>query len=398
MKKLQSTRLVLFLCLVLYILLTLVLTFNGFIYTANNIWISLMITVMFVTGLWMLYRLYAKLAKEEKAVDTLTESDIKTTEDLLTLKDELTGSWISKRIQQIARLANLNATIDEQKMQQILAEEFKTSGNLVRFIASSIVFVGLLGTFLGIIQSAQGFDAAFSSGSAAQPYENVSAIIGGLDKALGTSIVGIIASLILSLMVMAVKNYQHSIVMKLEEASMLNILPYFKQEESHLMTRILTESIENVLPRVLRQAMENLKFASEDLRLSTKSIATMQNSVEDLITNVKMTVLQLDKSNQTLGNNLIDYANNTHRIKQSLQNLNAELTQNREIFSDLAVLNKRSNESLLNIGHQTELSHQKFENYVHVKEKLFEELLVRLNMTMRKLITDVNVLLEESTK
>ena len=72
-------------------------------------------------------------------------------------------------------------------------------------------------------------------------------------------------------------------------------------------------------------------------------------------------------------------------LNNSLSRLEEELSNNRKLFADLATLNRQNAEALENIGKKVTLSNQNLTDYINVREKLFEQLLVELNYTLKQL-------------
>ncbi|MGB1242430.1 MAG: MotA/TolQ/ExbB proton channel family protein [Chitinophagales bacterium] len=388
---------ILLLGVLMYIASSVILYLAGFIYSPNNIHISVLISSLFVVATIMLLALLAGLGTESNALDTVETSAIVSKEDLENVRNSLPESWVKDRITKVASLAMLHAEIKEQQMSKLLEERFKVSGNMIRFIANSMIFVGLLGTFLGIIQSAQGFESALKGSPGGGPsasYNDISAIIGGLDKALGTSIVGVISSLILGFMLLSVRNFQHSLITKLEEVSMLRILPYYRKEQSFSMHEAMVDSIERILPETMRQATSKLQEAAELLKDSTARLYSSQGNVLDLVTNLQSAVQSLDNNASGFEHRVESFTRELQHIKESVLQLNGNLQQQSRIYSELSEDYVKNGQTMQRIGTQVNASQENLSNYIGAREKMFEELFVQINVSLNKLIKD----LEQATK
>ena len=161
MRNSATVFLLLVLSIAVYVVATLLLTYFGYIYTDNNLEISLVITAMFAVGAALVFGIFGRLRNEASAVERMENATVNNTDDLDFLAGDLPDGWMKTRINRLAALNKMNAGIDDAKISGLLRAEAGTWGNMVRYIAGAAVFVGLLGTFLGIIQSAKGFDAAF---------------------------------------------------------------------------------------------------------------------------------------------------------------------------------------------------------------------------------------------
>jgi len=340
----------------------------------------------------MLISLLLKLQRESSALDTVETSTILSKENLEDIKGSLPESWVKERITKVASLAMLNAEIKEQQMSKIVEERYRVSGNMIRYIANSMIFVGLLGTFLGIIQSAQGFESALKASPTGAPsasYNDISSIIGGLDKALGTSIVGVISSLILGFMLLAVKNFQHQLITRLEEVSMLRILPYYRKEQSFSMHEAITDSIERILPQTMKDATERLKEAAGLLKDSTERLYSSQGNVMNLVTNIQSAVQSLDSNASGFEHRVATFTKELQHIQEALLQLNGNLQQQQRTYLGLSEDYTKKGETLQAIGQQVNLSHQSLTGYVGAREKMFEELFVQINISMNKLMRDL---------
>ncbi len=383
---------ILVLGVLMYIASSVILYFAGFIYSPNNLHISVLISSLFVVATIMLIALLSQLQRESTALDKVETSVIVSKENLEEVKNSLPESWVKDRINKVASLAMLHAEIKEQQMSKIVEERYKVSGNMIRFIANSMIFVGLLGTFLGIIQSAQGFESALKgspTGGPSASYNDISAIIGGLDKALGTSIVGVIASLILGFMLLSVRNFQHHLISRLEEVSMLRILPYYRKEQSFSMQEAITESVEKILPETVRRATESLKEAAELLKDSTARLYNSQGNVLNLVTNLQSAVQNLDNNASGFENRVETFNKELQNIKETLLQLNGNLHQQQHTYLGLSEDYTKNGQIMQRIGEQVNVSQENLANYIGVREKMFEELFVQINISLNKLIRDL---------
>ncbi|MGB1241739.1 MAG: MotA/TolQ/ExbB proton channel family protein [Chitinophagales bacterium] len=376
----------------MYIASSVILYFAGFIYSSNNLHISVLISSLFVVATIMLISLLLKLQRESNALDRIEETAILSKENLEDIKGSLPESWIKDRINKVASLAILNAEIKEQQMSKIVEERYRVSGNMIRYIANSMIFVGLLGTFLGIIQSAQGFESALKASPTGAPsasYNDISAIIGGLDKALGTSIVGVISSLILGFMLLAVKNLQHHLITRLEEVSMLRILPYYRKEQSFSMHEAIADSVERILPQTMKNATERLQEAAGLLKDSTERLYSSQGNVMNLVTNIQAAVQSLDSSSSGFEHRVETFTKELRYIQESLLQLNGNLQQQQRTYLGISEDYAKEGQVLQAIGQQVNSSHQTLTGYVGAREKMFEELFVQINISLNKLIRDL---------
>ena len=148
-----SAQSIVLLGVLMYIASSVILYFAGFIYSPNNLHISLLISLLFLVATIMLFWLLSGLGKEAAALEKVEASIIQSPQDLEDVKNSLPDSWVKDRIHKVASLAGLQAEIKEQQMSKMVEERYKVSGNMIRYLANSMIFVGLLGTLCCAILS-----------------------------------------------------------------------------------------------------------------------------------------------------------------------------------------------------------------------------------------------------
>ena len=82
-------------------------------------------------------------------------------------------------------------------------------------------------------------------------------------------------------MLLPVSNFKQYILERLEGVSMLKVLPFYKPDEANKLSERIAESIERVLPNVMRQAGNDLKDSSESLKTVTGGLRSVQSDFND---------------------------------------------------------------------------------------------------------------------
>lgn len=140
---------------------------------------------------------------------------------------ELPASALTERLEIIVAGYRNKSRIDPATLAEVLAEREQGRVAVARYIASSLVLIGLLGTFVGLVVTVNGVTQVVSaldispSGDMAQFMgqlkEGIRQPLDGMGLAFSTSLVGLASSLVLGVGVLGLSSAQASWTGKLEE-------------------------------------------------------------------------------------------------------------------------------------------------------------------------------------
>jgi biopolymer transport protein ExbB/TolQ len=193
--------------------------------------------------------------------------------DLATLRKELTpDSLIAERFEAIEKLRTRQVRVNPNALQQLsLARDDARPGMAVPgAVAGLATMLGLLGTFIGLavmVQQIQ-FVLPQSSGSVTvgswtQSVENISRVLGGIKTAFSCSLVGIVCSILASLINFRLRSAQALFFERLERFTTEDLLPAAVPtvEDESLLDRVSLQ-LENSFTRlddIYRQNQDALK-------------------------------------------------------------------------------------------------------------------------------------------
>lgn len=193
--------------------------------------------------------------------------------DLASLRQDLANdSLIAERLEAIEKLRTRQVRVNPSALQQLsLARDEARPGMAVPgAVAGLATMLGLLGTFIGLaimVQQVQ-FVLPQSSGTVSvdswtQSVENISRVLGGIKTAFSTSLVGIVCSILASLINFRMRTAQALFFEHLERFTTEELLPAAvpSVEDESLLDRVSLQ-LENSFARlddIYRQNQDALK-------------------------------------------------------------------------------------------------------------------------------------------
>ena len=143
----------------------------------------------------------------------------------------LDPSLTKTRVYRLTNTALSSEAPDQEILSHLLQQQEEVRGNRVRYIAGILIMIGLLGTFLGLVQAVkylQHFFTAAESIDVATLFSDMKQTLGGLDKAFGTSIGGITAYLVLGYLNVVLRTKQASLLNRIEDLTLEEFLPVLR--------------------------------------------------------------------------------------------------------------------------------------------------------------------------
>lgn len=193
--------------------------------------------------------------------------------DLATLRTELTpDSLIAERFEAIEKLRTRQVRVNPNALQQLsLARDDARPGMAVPgAVAGLATMLGLLGTFIGLAVMVQQIQFVLPQGSGnvtvgswTQSVENISRVLGGIKTAFSCSLVGIVCSILASLVNFQLRSAQALFFERLERFTTEDLLPAAVPavEDESLLDRVSLQ-LENSFARlddIYRQNQDALK-------------------------------------------------------------------------------------------------------------------------------------------
>jgi hypothetical protein len=231
--------------------------------------------------------------------------------DLAALRADLTpDSLIAERFEAIEKLRTRQVRINPNALQQLsLARDEARPGMAVPgAVAGLATMLGLLGTFIGLAVMVQQIQfvlpqssGTVTVGSWTQSVENISRVLGGIKTAFSCSLVGIVCSILASLINFRLRSVQALFFQRLERFTTEDLLPAAVPtvEDESLLDRVSLQ-LENSFTRlddIYRQNQDALKDMTgaqrafvdivEEIRKITRSEAS--RNLEGVLAQVSQT-------------------------------------------------------------------------------------------------------------
>ncbi|GAK57228.1 hypothetical protein U27_04193 [Candidatus Vecturithrix granuli] len=305
-----------------YIVLLWFFASKGYVFSSYNREISWLIVILFGIGILMVAYHLLNFYREESQLSTVRQrlknfkSDVvRLVQNRHTLPAEMTSNNLRRTVDEhfavldpsltktrIYRLVNATLAIerpDQEMLLHLLEQQEEPRGNRVRYIAGILVMIGLLGTFLGLVQAVkylQHFFTATESIDIATLFSDMKQTLGGLDKAFGTSIGGITAYLVLGYLNVVLRTKQSYILNQIEDLTLEELLPVlrgFYGEKSKdisvsameilraiptTLSHQLKEVLEHIIAQTVGETSEHLKATGAFLQQAAEGIQTGQET------------------------------------------------------------------------------------------------------------------------
>lgn len=342
-----------------YLLIIWYFASKEYVFSSYNREISGLILFFFSIGIAMVIYHLRKLYREDQQLSLFFQrlEDFKTTTDQLlqekytvtpeTLADSLRktidehfatlkSSWLKERIYQILNMTVAANTPAQDTLSTLLQQKIEVRGNRIRYIAGILIMIGLLGTFLGLVQAIkylQHFFTASESVDFTMLFSDMKQTLGGLDIAFGTSIGGITAYLVLGYLNIVFRTKQAYIINRIEEVTLEHLIPIMQRflagETQDLISRTihilqtLPETVSKQLSLVLEETMQqtigkstdhleatsvHLQHASEGIQAGQELFTKALGSFGDFLTRFENDKEQLLVSQEALASGIRDFS------------------------------------------------------------------------------------------
>lgn len=307
--------------MIVYIFVNIYYVMNGYIFNSNNIYISLVIVSLFLyASLRLFYLINYNLKREDVVISDIDKRKIYSREDIRSIlseykeREELKNTWVVKLIQHIVNADNSYGTIDQMSISRIIDNKVIVSESLIKYIIGTIMLIGLLGSFIGIIKSVQGIESTLENIEYDSLIGGMGVVFNGVHIAFGTSILGIISSLILGYFYVIFKEYENTIYDRFEKICTIKILPNYFSSESQAdpIVRALDRGIKTVLRTTVKEVSDNLNKATLNLIDSSSNIKSELSSLNKIL-------FDMSNSQKKLSSNLKSFGHNTQKIEESMQ-------------------------------------------------------------------------------
>lgn len=366
---------------VLYVVVMGYFTTQQYVFSAYNRGISGIIVALFLTGIGMVtYHLW-HLYNEDRQVmyffehvenfrialtDVVEKRSTFASPDMFTSRvrktiDEyfalLAPSLFRDRIYGMCNMFLTRRKPNQEILSSLLHQKIEMRGHRIRYIAGILVMIGLLGTFLGLVQAIkylQHFFTASESVDMTMLFSDMKQTLGGLDKAFGTSISGITAYLMLGYLNIVLRTRQAYVLTQIEEATLEHILPLMQtvhEEDPRDMAAATTQLIRTLpetLSKQMKAALESV--VRQTIGSSTEALKATSSSLQQAAADLQAGQQTFSETLNGFGTFLTAFREGREQLVHSQQTLTEGI---REFAQELSVFkeNQTLMTSSLNLTH-----------------------------------------------
>lgn len=369
----------------IYLLLIAYFTAKDYVFSAYNREISGIILLLFGIGIAMVIYHLRRLYREDRQLATFfdqlenfrialnqllqkrdTLSPEMTTNTFRKIVDEhfmiLEPSLLKERVYKIVNMTLTAQKPNQDTLSSLLQQKVEIGGNRIRYIAGILIMIGLLGTFLGLVQSIKSLQHFFTASEGVDItmlFSDMKRTLGGLDKAFGTSIGGIIAYLVLGYLNIVVRVRQADILNRIEEVTFEQIIPImqkFRVEEPQdvpattvnmlrtipeTVSKHLKTALESIIRQTIGGSTEHLQATSIHLQQAAEGIQKGQEiftqtlrAFENFLTTFQEDKKQLLSIQQTLASGIQEFSQELAILKENQQMLSSSLAITKEYMTN----------------------------------------------------------------
>lgn len=356
-----------------------------YVFSSYNREISWLIVSLFGIGVLMIAYHLLSFYREEKQLTTVYQrlQGFKTAMTrLLQNKHSLSPDMLANNVRKtvdehfavlepsltktrVYRLTNMTLSAevpDQEILAHLLQQQEDVRGNRVRYIAGILIMIGLLGTFLGLVQAVkylQHFFTAAESIDVATLFSDMKQTLGGLDKAFGTSIGGITAYLVLGYLNVVLRTKQASLLKQIEDLTFEEFLPVFRGiygeknrdvssnaiEILRTIPATLSQQLGDMLERIIGQTIggssENLKAtgaflqqAAEGIQQGQETFTSTLRSFGDFLTTFQEGRAQLMTSQETIAAGIQEFSHALGKLEENQRMLASSLDLTKNYIED----------------------------------------------------------------
>lgn len=276
--------------------------------------LNTLIIITFAIGIcysifWMFY-LQREFKYLEKVRHKFTEED-KRWLDYDTLSTALPRTDVRDRLTlyayQVDRSITPNADAHSEKIHMTLGLHVSTT----RYVASLLVFLGLLGTFIGLLMTIQGVNEALATDLTAVgaqfDMQKLSKPLAGMATAFSTSVFGLTTSLVLGFVHLQLASAQTRFLSRFEALDTSLFRPAFQAHATRgsvslradVQSGNLTEGIARYLEATQRQLTDNL----DRLMLIVERTEGMQANFREVMLTLGQEIEMTNSAMKSLGTN-----------------------------------------------------------------------------------------------
>jgi len=207
------------------------------------------------------------------------------------------------------------------------------NGALLRFCAGAVMFLGLLGTFLGMVAAVKGYRAAAAQDISA--IDSLRTILSGLDNAFGTTIIGILASLLLGTINLDCRRDELATTRDVGDFVLDTIVPVMRRSTADRIADIVDDAVHRTLPAVVEASSHDLRHAAKDLDTTASTLSAATQQLPGLIAELRHAIPPLIEAITGLNDTNAQVAGQLSAIRETNTSAAAVFTRATKEFPEI---------------------------------------------------------------
>jgi biopolymer transport protein ExbB/TolQ len=204
--------------------------------------LCLIIIGVFLWGMADILFHYWAVMKESSQLEEFTHAFTDSSQTEKDLRQRFGRSIIGNRFVLISQLKNTLSEVSHEVLTDIISNSESRRALLAKYFLSICILLGLLGTFLGILESIRGTYVTLSMVRETETLiKSLHQPLHGISLAFGSSVVGIVSSLALGFAYLFFYQRQLSFLSDLEQFTQATLIPALTQSSGKILEGILKE-------------------------------------------------------------------------------------------------------------------------------------------------------------
>lgn len=312
------------------------LIFSGIVFQPHNWFLSVIFSALLIGNSITLAVLLQKLKIQDDLIKRGNKQDFESIDDLEKFRNRLPDGLLRQRLRNLhqAYLTGTRVTYAEiEYLSQLSRQNF---GGLTKYAISASVLLGWIGTFFGILLS-------INSMPAGQPID-WTLLVEGFRLSIGASILGIATSLFLGFLYTIYKSVENDVFLRLETFTVLRLLPLVSDSQTDQISKAIADSMNRVLPAVVKESTENLIVATDNIRAATTGLLRHNQDVVTLLSPINQSMASIASTHRNLHSLLEGLSQTITEVLSLLQQVDQSLVTYESGFERLSA----AQESTLN--------------------------------------------------
>ncbi|MEW6607344.1 MAG: hypothetical protein AB1414_07810 [bacterium] len=229
-------------------------------------------------------------------------------------------STVVNRLEELHRIREEGGEINHDALAEILSIKYNMKAGLVRYLLSSLIILGLMGTFWGLGKSVAQIQPLLTKPenfrSLSDLCNRMSETLGGMSTAFATTLAGLVATLILAFLYYRFNKYQTSFLTELEDFTTTSLIPRFCPKEKTAVSK---------MSDTFKESADSMCLASRMLSETSYLMTSRLDQLDTFVNSFGESTTTLVEGMKGISN-IKHYVDKIGEISNSLKELLTETT------------------------------------------------------------------------